>query len=56
MRIAVLIEEKCKPKSDAYDYLKKWAGSCGGECIQMEDDKFKGMERGERGGGMEMGF
>ena len=44
MRIAVLIEEKCKPKSDAYDYLKKWAGSCGGECIQMEDDKFRILE------------
>ncbi|MBA88305.1 MAG: ribosome biogenesis/translation initiation ATPase RLI [Euryarchaeota archaeon] len=44
MRIAVLIEEKCKPKSDAYDYLKKWAGSCGGDCIQMNGDKFKILE------------
>ncbi len=44
MRIAVLIEEKCKPKSDAYDYLKKWAGSCGAECIQMNGDKFKILE------------
>lgn len=44
MRIAVLIEEKCKPKSEAYDYLKKWAGSCGAECIQMNGDKFKILE------------
>jgi len=44
LRIAVLIEEKCKPKSDAYDYLKKWAGSCGGDCIQMNGDKFKILE------------
>ncbi len=44
MRIAVLIEDRCKPKSDAYDYLKKWAGSCGGECIQMDDDKFRILE------------
>tara|TARA_B100000700_G_C15061498_1_gene866220 strand:+ start:5837 stop:7606 length:1770 start_codon:yes stop_codon:yes gene_type:complete len=44
MRIAVLIEEKCKPKSEAYDYLKKWAGSCGAECIQMDGDKFKILE------------
>ena len=44
MRVAVLIEEKCKPKSEAYDYLKKWAGSCGGECIKMEGDKFRILE------------
>jgi len=44
MRIAVLVEEKCKPKSEAYDYLKKWAGSCGAECIQMNGDKFKILE------------
>lgn len=44
MRIAVLIEDRCKPKSDAFDYLKKWAGSCGAECIQMEDDKFRILE------------
>jgi len=44
MRIAVLIEDKCKPKSEAYDYLKKWAGSCGAECIQMNGDKFKILE------------
>ena len=44
MRIAVLIEEKCKPKSEAYDYLKKWSGSCGAECIQMNGDKFKILE------------
>ena len=44
MRIAVLIEDRCKPKSDAFAYLKKWAGSCGAECIQMEGDKFRILE------------
>ena len=44
MRIAVLIEDRCKPKSDAFDYLKKWAGSCGGECIQFNGESFKILE------------
>ena len=44
MRIAVLIEDRCKPNSNAYDYLKKWAGSCGGECIQVIGDKCKILE------------
>ena len=44
MRIAVLIEDRCKPTSNAYDYLKKWAGSCGGECIQVIGDKCKILE------------
>ena len=44
MRIAVLLEDRCKPKSDAFAYLKKWAGSCGGECIQVNDDKCKILE------------
>ena len=44
MRIAVLIEDRCKPNSNAYDYLKKWAGSCGGRCIQVIGDKCKILE------------
>ena len=44
MRIAVLIEDRCKPNSNAFDYLKKWAGSCGGECIQVIGDKCKILE------------
>jgi len=44
MRIAVLIEDRCKPNSNAFDYLKKWAGSCGGECIQVEGEKCKILE------------
>ena len=44
MRIAVLIEDRCKPKSDAFDYLKKWAGSCGAECIQFDGEKFRILE------------
>ena len=44
LRIAVLIEDRCKPKSDAFDYLKKWAGSCGGECIQFDGEKFRILE------------
>ncbi len=44
LRIAVLIEDRCKPKSDAFDYLKKWAGSCGGECIQFDGESFRILE------------
>ena len=44
MRIAVLLEERCKPNSSAFMYLQKYAGMCGGECIQLEDDKFKILE------------
>ena len=44
MRIAVLIEDRCKPKSDAFDYLKKWSGSCGAECIQFDGEKFRILE------------
>ena len=45
MRIAVLFEDKCKPNSPAFEYLQKYAGSCGGECIQVdENDKCKILE------------
>ena len=45
MRIAVLFEDRCKPHSPAFEYLQKYAGSCGGECIQVdENDKCKILE------------
>ena len=44
MRIAVLIEDRCKPKSDAFDYLKKWSGSCGRDCIQFDGESFRILE------------
>jgi ATP-binding cassette subfamily E protein 1 len=36
MRIAVVIPERCEPKSNAYDYLKKWSQMCSKECIIVE--------------------
>ena len=45
MRIAVLFEDRCKPNSPAFEYLQKYAGSCGAECIQVdENDKCKILE------------
>ena len=44
MRIAVLIEDRCKPNSNAFEYLQRWAGSCGGECIQVEGTKCRILE------------
>ena len=44
MRIAVLVEDRCKPNSNAFDYLKKWSGTCGKECIQVIGDKCKILE------------
>ena len=44
MKIAVLIEERCKPKSEAFAYLSRYAGTCGSECIQVIDDKCKILE------------
>ena len=44
MKVAVLFEDRCKPKSPAFEYLQKYAGSCGGECIQVNDDKCKILE------------
>ena len=40
----MLIEDRCKPNSNAYDYLKKWSGTCGAECIQVNGDKVKILE------------
>ena len=44
MKIAVLIEERCKPKSEAFAYLERYAGTCGGECIQVNGNKCKILE------------
>ena len=44
MRIAVLIEDRCKPNSPAFMYLQKYAGTCGAECIQVNDNKCKILE------------
>jgi len=45
MRIAVLNEDRCKPNSQAYEYLQKYAGMCdSGECIQVKDGKCKILE------------
>ena len=44
MRVAVLLEERCKPNTAAFDYLQKYAGSCGRECIQFEGNKCRILE------------
>ena len=44
MRIAVLLEDRCKPNSPAFMYLQKYAGQCGAECIQVEGTKCKILE------------
>ena len=44
MKVAVLIQDRCKPKSEAFRYLEKYAGMCGAECIQVEDGKCKILE------------
>ena len=44
MRIVVLDDERCKPNMPAFDYLTKYAGMCGGECIQFTDEKWKILE------------
>ncbi|MEE2747143.1 MAG: ribosome biogenesis/translation initiation ATPase RLI [Candidatus Thermoplasmatota archaeon] len=44
MRIAVLLEDRCKPNSNAFAYLKKYAGMCGAECIQVEGNKCRILE------------
>ena len=44
MRVAVLIEELCKPNSNAFAYLQKYSAMCERECIQFEGDKCKILE------------
>ena len=41
MRIAVVIQERCQPKSNAFDYLKKWSQMCSKECIIVEGKTIK---------------
>ena len=44
MRVAVLLEDRCKPNSNAYSYLKKYSALCDMECIQFKGDKCKILE------------
>ena len=44
MRVAILVEDRCKPNSNAYAYLKKYSALCERECIQFEGDKCKILE------------
>ena len=44
MRVAVLNQDRCKPNSNAFKYLQKYAGVCGAECIQVNDDECKILE------------
>ena len=44
MRVAVLLEERCKPNSNAFAYLKKYSEMCERECIQGEGSKCKILE------------
>ena len=44
MRVAVLLEDRCKPISNAYSYLKKYSALCDMECIQFKGDKCKILE------------
>ena len=44
MRVAVLLEDRCKPNSNAYSYLKKYSAMCDMECIQFKGDKCKILE------------
>ena len=44
MRVAVLLEERCKPNSNAFAYLKKYSQMCERECIQVEGSKCKILE------------
>lgn len=44
MRVAILNQERCKPNSNAFKYLQKYAGLCGGECIQVHEEACKILE------------
>ena len=44
MRVAVLLEERCKPNINAFAYLKKYSEMCERECIQVEGSKCKILE------------
>ena len=36
-RILILDKAKCKPKSAAWEFLKRHAGGCGKDCIEVID-------------------
>ena len=42
--MSVLLEERCKPNSNAFAYLKKYSEMCERECIQVEGSKCKILE------------
>ena len=44
MRVPVLIQERCKPNSNAFAYLQKYSKMCERECIQIEGNKCKILE------------
>lgn len=44
MRVAILDQERCKPNSNAFSYLQKYAGACGSECIQATEEECKILE------------
>ena len=44
MRVAILDQERCKPNSNAFKYLQKYAGLCGSECIQATEEECKILE------------
>ncbi len=44
MRVAILDQERCKPNSNAFKYLQKYAGMCGSECIQATEEECKILE------------
>ena len=39
-----MLEDRCKPNTPAFDYLMRYAGSCGRECIQFEGSKCRILE------------
>ena len=41
MRIAVVIPERCKPKSNAFEYLERWSKTCSMDCIMVEGKNIK---------------
>lgn len=41
MRIAVVVPERCKPKSNAFEYLERWSKTCSMDCIVVEGKTIK---------------
>ena len=44
MRVAILLEERCKPNSNAFAYLKKYSEMCDRDCIQVNGNKCRILE------------